>query len=68
MPFISAKIARAAFLASLGTVAAFGAVAIGSAAAKMPQRQAAETLAVPLLACSVLAGASLMTAAASAVN
>ena len=51
-----------------GTVAAWGAVILGSQAADMPHRQAAEEKALPLVAMVALAGASLFCAAAAATD
>jgi len=45
-----------------GTVAAAAAVAIGTSAASLPHRQAAESYAVPLLATAALSAALLGTA------
>ena len=57
---------RIAVFAITGTAAAFGAVAIGTAAARLPHRQAAAEHALPLLATAALAAACLGTAAAGA--
>lgn len=62
------KIVTVGLGALAGTVAAFGAVAIASAASRMPQHRAAQTHAVPFAMCVVVAGTSLMTAAAAATD
>jgi len=49
-----------------GACAAFGAVAIGTAATKLPHREAAQTHTVPLLMAASLAAACFGTAAAGA--
>jgi len=59
---------RIAIFAITGTAAAFGTVAIGTAAAKLPHREAAQTHAVPLLMSAALAAACLGTAAAGAAD
>ena len=55
-------------LAITGISALIGAVAIGTAAAKLPHREAAQTHAVPLLMSAALAAACLGTAAAGAAD
>tara|TARA_S200002703_G_scaffold28283_1_gene24063 strand:- start:2509 stop:2730 length:222 start_codon:yes stop_codon:yes gene_type:complete len=62
------KLITVAMAATAGTVAAFGAVAIATTAASMPQHRAAETHAVPLALTIVLAGSSLMIAAGAATD
>jgi heme/copper-type cytochrome/quinol oxidase subunit 3 len=62
------KFFTVAMAATAGTVAAFGAVAIASSAASMPNHKAAETHAVPLALTVMLAGSSLMIAAAAATD
>lgn len=62
------KLVTVAMAATAGTVAAFGAVAIATTAASMPQGRAAETHAVPLALTVVLAGSSLMIAAGAATD
>lgn len=62
------KLVTVAMAATAGTVAAFGAVAIATTAASMPQHRAAETHAVPLALTVVLAGSSLMIAAGAATD
>ena len=62
------KLITVAMAATAGTVAAFGAVAIATTAASMPQHRAAETHAVPLALTVVLAGSSLMIAAGAATD
>ena len=62
------KVVTVALAATAGTVAAFGAVAIATTAASMPQGRAAETHAVPLALTIVLAGSSLMIAAGAATD
>ena len=62
------KFLSVALWAATGTAAAFGAVAIASSAAKLPQARAAETHAVPLALAVVMAGTSLMTAAAASTD
>jgi hypothetical protein len=51
-----------------GTVAAAAAVAIGTVAASLPHRQAAESHAVPLLATVALSATLLGTAAAASTD
>ena len=62
------KLATVALGSLAGTVAAFGAVAIASSAANLPQHRAAQTHAVPLALAVLMAGTSLMTAAAAATD
>ena len=62
------KILSVALWAATGAAAAFGAVAIASSAAKLPEHRAAQTHAVPLVLAVVMAGTSLMTAAAAATD
>ncbi len=62
------KITTVALGSLAGTVAAFGAVAIASAASQMPQHRAAQTHAVPFVMCVVVAGTSLFTAAAASTE
>jgi formate/nitrite transporter FocA (FNT family) len=62
------KITTVGLGALAGTVAAFGAVAIATTAARMPQHRAAQTHAVPFLMCVVVAGTSLFTAAAASTE
>ena len=62
------KLVTVAMAATAGTIAAFGAVAIATTAASMPQHRAAETHAVPLALTVVLAGSSLMIAAGAATD
>ena len=57
-----------ASFALAGTVAAFAAIALGTAAASLPHRQAAESHAVPLLATAALSLACLGTAAGAATD
>lgn len=59
---------RIAIFTLTGTAAAFGAVMIGTAAAKLPHREAAQTHAVPLLMAASLAAACYGTAAAGAAD
>lgn len=61
---MSKSFLRISILAITGFSAVFGAVAIGTAAAKLPHREAAQTHAVPLLMATALAAACLGTAAA----
>jgi hypothetical protein len=65
---MSKSFLRVAIFTLTGTAAAFGAVAIGTAAAKLPHREAAQTHAVPLLMAASLAAACLGTAAAGAAD
>ena len=62
------KFLSVALWAATGTAAACGAVAIASSAAKLPQHRAAQTHAVPLALAVLMAGTSLMTAAAAATD
>lgn len=62
------KLSTVGLGALAGTVAAFGAVAIATTAARMPQHRAAQTHAVPFVLCVVMAGTSLFTAAAAATD
>ena len=55
-------------LALAGTVAAAAAVALGTSAAALPHRQAAETHAVPLLATVALSATLLGCAAGAATD
>jgi len=63
---MSKSFLRISILAITGFSAVFGAVAIGTAAARLPHRQAAAEHALPLLATAALAAACLGTAAAGA--
>lgn len=63
---MSKSFLRISILAITGFSAVFGAAAIGTAAAKLPHREAAQTHAVPLLMSAALAAACLGTAAAGA--
>jgi hypothetical protein len=51
-----------------GTVAAAAAIALGTSAAALPHRQAAESHAIPLLATAALSAALLGTAAGAATD
>ena len=51
-----------------GTVAAAAAIALGTSAASLPHRQAAESHAVPLLATAALSAALLGTAAGACTD
>lgn len=62
------KFLATSVMAVAGTVAVWGAVAVGSAASRLPLRQAAETYAVPLAAIAALSAACLGTAAAGAAD
>ena len=62
------KIILTSAFALTGVVAAAAAVAIGTAAASLPHRQAAESHAVPLLATAALSAALLGTAAGACTD
>ena len=65
---LTMRIVLTSTFALAGTVAAAAAIALGTSAAALPHRQAAESHAVPLLATAALSAALLGTAAGAATD